>query len=144
MVNLSGGALMIRTAVILVLMLASATPAISQPQPSPSVAPSRALATAPLYLIVYQKGPSWIQGKPMHQQDLRGHLTYMQALLAAGTLVAGGPFGNGEGGMAILRTTNLKDAEAVLAEDPALLNGTFIGSVTEWTPYLDSRQTLSR
>jgi uncharacterized protein len=135
--------MVVRT-VILALAAALAPLGATHAQPAAPAGPAPVAAPAPLYLLVYQKGPAWIEGKPIHEQKLRDHLTYMQGLLAEGRLVAGGPFGNINGGMAILRVASIAEAEAVLAKDPALLNGTFTGSVMEWTPFLDSQQTLVR
>lgn len=98
----------------------------------------------PLYLLIYDRGPAWIAGKPMHQQKLAEHVAYMRRLIDEGRIVAGGPFGEESGGMAILRADSSVEAEKILQSDPGVLNGTFVGSVRQWTPVLDSGQPLHR
>ena len=96
----------------------------------------------PLYLLVYERGPAWIEGKPIHEQKLGEHVVYIRGLIDNGKVVAGGPFGDESGGMAIVRAESLAEAEAMLAADPALTNGTFKGRVRQWTPFLDSGRPL--
>lgn len=130
---------MVPIAMAIVALIAPSGVAAQQAQAASTVP-----GPAPLFLLIYERGPAWIEGKPMRQQKLGEHVAYMQKLIEEGRVVAGGPFGGDAGGMAILRASSLEEAQRVLDADPSLLNGTFIASVKQWTPYLDSRQPLQR
>ena len=95
-----------------------------------------------LYIVVYRPGPAWIAGKPMHQQKLGPHVTYIRTLLAQGRLVAGGPFTDGDGGMAIFRASSPEEARAILAADPAISSGVFVAEMRPWEPRFDSGKPL--
>lgn len=95
-----------------------------------------------LYIVIYRPGPTWIAGKPMHQQKLGPHVRYVQGLLAEGRLVAGGPFTDGDGGMAIYRAANLDEAKAMLAADPAITSGVFAADMRPWNPLYDNGKPL--
>ncbi len=97
--------------------------------PSPSVA-----AQQQLYLFQYAPGPAWRAGVAMRQQGLGPHAAYMQQLLDEGRLFAGGGYSSDDGGMAIVMATNVEDARAMLAADPAVTSGVFVAELREWTP----------
>ena len=61
-------------------------------------------------------------------------LTYYRQGVSDGRVYAGGGLMAINGGLAILTLQNLEEAERFLASDPAILNGTFVGEVHEWTP----------
>jgi hypothetical protein len=61
-----------------------------------------------------------------------GHRDYMQKLLDAGKLVLGGPYADGTGGMALIEVETEEEAAAILADDPAIVNGVFIGELRQW------------
>ncbi len=106
----------------------------------PAYARENAVASVPaqagtaLFAIFYRPGPRWKAGLPMRKQALREHAEYYRAALGRGQVFAGGALAKIDGGLAILRMSSLDEAEAFLAADPALLNGTFVGEVHAWTP----------
>lgn len=127
-----------RSLALLALFAAPAGAQTAAPAPAP------AAQIAPLYLLTYRAGPTWVAGEPMHRQKLRAHFLYMQQLLKDGHLVAGGPFTGEDGGMAIVRAASPAEASAILKADPAVVSGVFTATLTRWEPRIDSRQPLSR
>ena len=95
-----------------------------------------------LWIVVYRPGPAWVAGKPMHEQKLGPHVVYIRGLLAEGRLVAGGPFTDGDGGMAIFRASSPDEARAMLAADPAVSSGVFVAEMRPWEPRFDSGKPL--
>ncbi|MBA3677154.1 MAG: hypothetical protein H0W74_07085 [Sphingosinicella sp.] len=116
-------------ALILACGLAWVRPAYAQEN---ATAPAQ--AGPALFAILYRPGPGWKAGLPMQKQALREHAQYYQTALRQGRVFAGGALAKIDGGLAILRMSSLDEAEAFLAADPALLNGTFVGEVHAWTP----------
>lgn len=87
-----------------------------------------------LFVFLYSKGAAWKPDVPMEKQALRGHVDYMQSLADAGKLFAGGRFMTSDGGMAIVTAASLDDARTMLADDPAVTGGVFVGEVQHWVP----------
>lgn len=111
-----------------------------QPPPRATQTP----AVQPVYLLTYRQGPTWVEGQPMNRQKLGPHDRYMRGLLKDGTLVAAGRFTRENGGMAVIRAANRAEAQAVLAADPAVMSGIFVGTLTSWEPSFDSRQPITK
>lgn len=88
----------------------------------------------PLYLFTYRPGPAWKAGAPMGRQNLATHAAYWKRMVAGGRAFAAGGFSTSEGGMAIVIAANIDEARAMLAADPAILNGVFTATIEEWTP----------
>lgn len=129
-----------RWSVALLAIVASPLGA-QQPPASP---PTAAATVQPVYLLTYRPGPAWIAGQPMNRQKLGPHVSYIQGLLKDGTLIVAGGFTDENGGMAVIRAANRAEAQAVLAADPAILSGVFVGTLTSWQPRFDSRQPITR
>jgi uncharacterized protein YciI len=106
----------------------AARPALAQPASAP--------APQALFVVVYKAGPAWKPGLPATQQPLGAHGAYMTRLAKEGTLVAGGPFADADGGLALLRAPDAAAARAILAADPAVTGGVMVGEIRTWTPFL--------
>jgi uncharacterized protein YciI len=119
---------------LLALMLAGA-PALAQPEPAPA-------APRQLYLFLYRPGPAWRAGRPMREQDLRAHGAYHARLVREGRSVAGGGYVGEDGGMAIVRAASPDEARAMLAADPAIVNGVFVAELRQWAPRFHSEAPL--
>jgi uncharacterized protein YciI len=120
-----------RIALALALALV-ATPALAQTQaPGPT-----------LYICIYRAGPAWQAGKPMSEQGLGPHATYIKQLLDQGRLMAGGRLLDTDGGLAIVRVGSLAEAQAIFAADPAITSGIFVGEVRGWQPRFDDGKPL--
>lgn len=80
----------------------------------------------PLFAIIYRPGPNWVDAKPLAEQDLRAHLSYIETLHAGGAVVSAGPFlDKKSGGVAIIRAKEEVAARAVMNADPAVTMGIF-------------------
>jgi uncharacterized protein YciI len=109
---------------------------------APAVNAQSAAAPQPLFLILYRAGPAWKPGVPATGQPLAPHGAYMSRLAKEGTLIAGGPFVDMDGGMAVLRAPDAAAARAILAADPAVTGGVMVGELRAWTPFLGSGAPL--
>lgn len=123
---------------ILAAALACAGSASAQTQPPPAAA----AAPRQLFLFLFSPGPAWRAGVPMRQQDLRAHAEYHAALVRDDRAVAGGGYAGMDGGMAIIRAASLEEAQAMLAADPAIVNGVFTAELRQWTPRFHSDRPL--
>jgi uncharacterized protein YciI len=83
----------------------------------------------PLFAIVYEAGPNWTPGVPMAEQGLLDHFYYMRDLHQRGLIVIAGPMGE-DGGLVILRAAGQPEANQVIAGDPAVRDGKFVGTAT--------------
>lgn len=119
------------------VMTVMAGPAVAQ-APAQSV-PAQARQ---LFLFLFSPGPSWRPGVPMRQQDLREHAAYHDRLVREGRGFAGGGYVGMDGGMAIVRAADRAEAQAILAADPAIVNGVFVADLRQWTPRFHTDQRL--
>ena len=71
-------------------------------------------------------------------EPLTAHFTYMEKLERDGVLCLGGPFKNDAGAFGIVQTVDLEGASALVAADPAVLDGIFIAEVHPWHPAVSS------
>lgn len=85
-----------------------------------------------LFVIQYTPGPTWDPEKPVFEQNLRAHGGYMKQLYDAGQLTHGGPFTDNSGGLSIIRADDLEAAQAILAADPAIIDGVFVATLHPW------------
>jgi uncharacterized protein YciI len=95
-----------------------------------------------LFLFLFRPGPAWIEGKPMAEQDLRAHGAFHAALVRDNRAVAAGGYVGMDGGMAIVRAIDLAEAQAILAADPAIINGVFVADVRQWRPRFHNDKPL--
>src|SRR5947209_3506717 len=90
------------------------------------------------FVVFYSNGPSWNNDAPLFEQSrtalraLAAHRDYLRGLLDAGTLVLAGPFSDGTGGIALVDVETESDAEAVVADDPGITSGVFLGQLRAW------------
>jgi uncharacterized protein len=104
--------------------------------------PEAAPAPRQLFLFLFRPGPAWRAGVPMRQQNLREHGAYHAQLVREGRSVAGGGYVGEDGGMAIIRAADLAEARAMLAADPAIVNGVFAAELRHWQPRFHSAAPL--
>ncbi len=78
----------------------------------------------------------------MAQQDLKAHGAYHATLVRENRAVAAGGYLGMDGGLAIVRAADLPEAQAILAADPAIMNGVFIADVRQWRPRFHSDKPL--
>lgn len=111
---------------------------------NPSAAEGKAVehARQPYFAIMYDPGPEWKRGEPLSAQGLGDHGRYMRKLAQDGVLILAGPLSTSEGGLVILVAGNLDEAADIMARDPAVLQGKFVGRVSEWRPLIDPNKLL--
>lgn len=90
-----------------------------------------AQAERPLFVIILKPGPKWKRGKHFSQQGLGPHFRYLKSLVEKGDLMLAGPMGN-DHGLILVRAKTQEAADHILDNDPAVLQGTFVG---EAKPY---------
>lgn len=87
-----------------------------------------------VFVLRYGPGPSWSEGRPLAEQAVGPHLEYVGSAFGAGTVLAGGPIGDGAtGGMYVIDADSLEAANAFVASDPGAASGLFSVSVNGWT-----------
>jgi PPOX class probable F420-dependent enzyme len=95
---------------------------------------------ADYYLVEEARGPGWDHSRTRREQaGWDEHGAFMDALVAEGFVVLGGPMGDGDGDSALL-VVDAPDAAAVRARleaDPWIANATLtIASVVPWSVWL--------
>ncbi len=78
----------------------------------------------------------------MEQQGLREHFFYLRRLDAENRIILAGPV-EPDGGLVLLHARDQADAERMVAADPAVVAGIFIGEVRAFTPRFVGRRPLS-
>jgi uncharacterized protein YciI len=68
----------------------------------------------------------------------------MKQLFDEGRTFAAGPMTDQAGGLLILRAASQDEAAAILAKDPAITSGLFLGEVHGWAPAFRSDQPLPK
>ena len=101
---------------MLAIMALGAAPITAAPRSSD---PPVQVAKGRLFAIVLGPGAAWKKGQPFKGPGLDQHRTYWKGLLAEGRIAAAGPLGDGSG-LALVRARNQKEAEALIAADPAV------------------------
>ncbi len=94
------------------------------------------------YLVRLGHGPAWDQSRPRRlQQGFDEHAAFLDALVAQGTILIGGPIGDDvDAGDALLVVASEDEAEVLsaLAGDPWLGTVLTITSVQRWALWLGS------
>ncbi len=71
-----------------------------------------------LFVVITERGPNWDDSQPMDQQpDWRAHADFMNALVADGFVLLGGPLVGTRDVLLIVRAESEAEARARLAED---------------------------
>lgn len=81
------------------------------------------------HLVLYRRGPGWLEGKSLFEQPLQGHAEHNAALEAEGLLVISGPLLDREGGLSVLAVADSDRARKIVAKDPAVKDGIFVAEV---------------
>ncbi|WP_275466533.1 YciI family protein [Streptomyces noursei] len=63
---------------------------------------------------------------------------FLAGLVERGVLVMSGPFGDGRGGMAVLRCESLEEARELYRNSPVVCSGGATAEIREWHVLLDS------
>lgn len=97
-----------------------------------------------VFLIEYKPGPAWQAGAPMSRQALGPHAAYWTRLAREGRAIGAGPYLDVDGGMAMINAAGMEEARAIVAADPAVTSGVFVGEVHAWSPRIRGAGELPR
>ena len=86
-----------------------------------------------MFLVVYKPSDAWIAGLPVSQQSLREHGRFLLELYRQGSLKFAGPFSDDTGGAAVIVADDVIAANALILEDPAVVNKVFVYEIHPWT-----------
>ncbi|MFM5895708.1 MAG: YciI family protein [Novosphingobium sp.] len=93
-------------------------PAKAESKSAPT-APAPIIAKGRLFAVVLGPGAAWKKGQPFKGPGLDAHRLYWKGLYAEGRVASAGPLGD-RSGLALIRAKNQKEADALLAADPAV------------------------
>ena len=85
------------------------------------------------FALLYSPGPAWLSGKPLSEQPLAEHVEYLTRLHREGTVVMGGPFEDGSGGLVVADVQSPEEAQDVVAANPGVRSGILVASVKKWS-----------
>jgi uncharacterized protein YciI len=90
-----------------------------------------------LFAVVRERGTAWDHTRPMREQDgWPEHAGFMDALADEGFIAAGGPLGDGDRVLHVVRADDEREIERRLAEDPWGEDMLRLASVEPWTVLL--------
>jgi len=89
-------------------------------------------------VVLWRAGPTWTSGSVREQPGWDQHAEFIDALIANGTFVMGGPFADNSGSMSLLEGVTADEARRITAPDPFVENGVFVlDDVREWDVFVD-------
>jgi uncharacterized protein YciI len=93
------------------------------------------------HAVLRQAGPQWLSGRPLEEQTgWLEHAEFMDALVADGFIVLGGPVSD-DGRVVHAVEADLEDAvRATWARDPWSETHLVVDSIEPWTIRLDGRE----
>jgi uncharacterized protein YciI len=94
----------------------------------------RHMAEGKFYAVTERQGAKWDQSRARREQDnWDEHAAFMDTLVQDGFVVLGGPLGNGDEVLLIIRAESEARIEARLAEDPWLpMDVLSIAKIERW------------
>ena len=94
-----------------------------------------------LFAVMRTRGARWNPAAPLEgQDDWRGHADFMNALVAEGFVLLGGPLDGKDAALLIIQAADEAEVRARLAADPWTVAGLLaIESVYPWTLRLGER-----
>lgn len=123
------------------MMLIASLDGAIEPEPV-RADPKAEVASVGLFAIVFRPGPAWRPGLPMSEQGLLEHGQYWAGLFKADRVFSAGRMG-ADGGLVLFHARDLAEAEAVLAADPAIAAGIFVGDARPYAPRFLSKEPLT-
>ena len=91
------------------------------------------------FAVIRERGPAWDHGRPMREQNRwPEHATFMDALAEEGFIAAGGPLGDGDRVLHVVRAADEREVERRFGEDPWGEDMLRLASVEPWTVLLGS------
>lgn len=95
-----------------------------------------------MYFVVLRRaGPLWDRASSLeHQVGWERHAAFMDALVAEGVVVLGGPLEDERRVVLVLEAASKSDARERLSRDPWADSHLVLESIDEWTIRLDGRR----
>jgi uncharacterized protein len=86
------------------------------------------------YAIVHKPGKNWDHSKSsFDQMGIELHANYYMSMVEKGHLILGGPFLDGEGGLAIFKgNISLEEAKRIADSDPTVKSGLILAETHPW------------
>src|SRR5215469_7605165 len=93
------------------------------------------------FAVTTVHGPGWDDSRGIREQrDWTGHADFMDGLVADGTIIIGGPIGDGSQTMHAVEAADEDEIRTRFAADPwAAADMLRLGSIRPWALWLDSR-----
>ena len=86
-----------------------------------------------VFVAIARPGPNWVPGKsPQGQPGFDEHVAFLASLRDKGALLAAGPFGDQQGGMALLRAGFLAEAKSMIEHGAFAEAGVIEWEVRAW------------
>lgn len=93
----------------------------------------------PTHAIIWEPGPSWIEGRPVTEQPgFQAHIRYLLQFVKTGQNLLSGPWRDEPGGLTILSVRTDEQAQRIAYEDPAVKSGLFVPQVKAWKVVMGS------
>lgn len=73
-----------------------------------------------------------VDGLPGRDASAEAQVEFLAKLYGEGTLVVAGPFGDGSGGVAVLRSESLEQARDIYEGSPIVRSGRATADIREW------------
>ncbi len=105
------------------LTLAFAVWALADDEPAPEGMTCRGTI-----VVEYHPGPN----VEKFAEHVGGHLDYLRTQMKAGTVLYGGPFEDGRGGLSVYSVTDLNEVDALVRTDPLVANKVVTYSMRHW------------
>lgn len=85
-------------------------------------------------------GPYWIGGKTVYEQGapIEAHLDAMRRRYDEGSVLLGGPYAVGIGGIAVLEVRDMDHAMAIMDADPGVVAGVLSYELRQHVNYFDA------
>jgi uncharacterized protein YciI len=100
---------------------------------------SSAMEETNYFLIRYLPGENWNDDISYEEQPgLKHHHLYLREQQTHGPLLMAGPLGGESGGLALLRTGSLEEAQAVALQDPGVKTKILRAEVVAWDIQMSS------
>jgi uncharacterized protein YciI len=93
------------------------------------------------FVVTEERGPSWDESRARREQDeWDAHAAFMDALVEDGSVVLGGPVGDGVRVLLVLEAAGEREVEARLSEDPWMTMEILrVAKIEPWEILLDGR-----
>ena len=89
-------------------------------------------------VVVWRAGQTWTSGSVREQPGWDEHAEFIDALIAKGTFVMGGPFTDNSGSLSLLEGVTVDEAREIIADDPFVATCVFVlDDLRDWDVFVD-------